>query len=226
MSKLNNYQKEWITQLHSTGEYSSRDIAEIVLGRCSRKSTVNDFLKSCNIIEDAQKNIWDEAPEWCNVIIKRDMETVYLSTADKGKSGKVLFYDHVSKEFNFSESGEFGKAHGWYLSCGEFATRPTVFDMALHSIYEEELGQCGKGGDESGETSLNIEVVDPITDRVLYSHYDSEMLPENEVFSTRQFALVVIGAYKALGFQNKMTIKFKGAMEDKKFVCNPQKDSV
>ena len=221
MKKLSSFEKIWITQLHGTGEYSSRDIAEVVLGRASRKSTVNDFLQSCEPVEEKLfGTIWDEAPEWSTVIIDNSNGRVYLESDVKGVAGRI---QGASRDV-----GEFSSEHFWYLAGNQaqvVARRTLKVQGVVEGFSGNIWGQSPVSStpvadEHQRETSLIVEVFDSETGETVLAHDDSE-LGDNAISHVSQFAEVVMGAYKALGFQNKMTIKFKGALGNKKFVCNP-----
>ena len=226
MKKLSSFEKIWITQLHGTGEYSSRDIAEVVLGRASRKSTVNDFLQSCEPVEEKLfGTIWDEAPEWSTVIIDNSNGRVYLESDVKGVAGRIQWAGR--------DVGEFSSEHFWHLA-GNQAQVVARRTLKVPGVVEGFSGTIwGQSSDWptsavavepveeiQRETHLFVAVFDSETSEIVLAHDDSE-LGDNAISHVSQFAEVVMGAYKALGFQNKMTIKFKGALGNKKFVCNP-----
>jgi len=226
MKKLSSFEKIWITQLHGTGEYSSRDIAEVVLGRASRKSTVNDFLKSYEPVEEKLfGTIWDKAPEWATVILSKYGRRVYLESDVKGVAGRIKWFDKAVDQCS--------SEHFWHLPCSQ----ANVIARRVLKVPEAVEGLSGTIWVQSSdwptsavavepveeiqrETHLFVAVFDSETSEIVLAHDDSE-LGDNAVSHVSQFAEVMMGAYKALGFQNKMTIKFKGALGNKKFVCNP-----
>jgi hypothetical protein len=213
MNRLDDETKKWIMELHSTGEFTSREIAEVVLGRRSRKSTVNDFLKSCNVVKGACEDIWDSAPEWATVIMDKSGATAYLESDIKGVAGRI----------QWCQQGFLGgvrhtsPSHNWHGE-GNQAIVVARRVLAVPEVQED-------AEETLRETHLLLEVNDAESGNTVFSHYD-DALGDASISHVSEFAEVMMQAYKALGFQNKMTIKFKGVLGLGKFVCHPNEKDV
>lgn len=171
-------------------------------------------------------------PSWVNYIIDFQGATVYVETIEKGVTGRVVVGSAITGQTSFDNPGYTGEYHQWWKPDGgpkeTLAVRePKTGHRTLTEEEAEVLQDLGlldyalteagyKLDDEEQETSMIITVHNHDRGKLLYSHND--YTEGQRIQDVQGFAEAVLGAYKALGFQNRMEIWFPDVISRNLFI--------
>ena len=164
-------------------------------------------------------------PDWVNYIIKFNGSTVYVETIEQGVSGRVSVEGGTIGNYRtLSNPGQTGEYHQWYKPDGgpkkTLAVRERPTEPVGRTLTEEEVGvlqdlglldyaltQAGHMTPEADQdTDLTVCVWDRVNEGMVYCHDETSGKPK--VTNVHGFAEVMVEAFKALGFENRMIIEF------------------